>query len=195
MSGNTTDPKDQAPRQASSESTRLNEKYIIQSVDIGMSLEEVIEKSANPEKSEPTEKQKQILNDLLFNNSYEEEFQLADNFRVKFRTASGSCVQNGYLLMAQIQKELESKKEMSVSPVHRESTMKFVTIAQYLVACGNNSFEVEDRNLFSSVDEIRRRYEFVCNCSSSLIDHLGRLQTAFLRNVHDALRVERVKNF
>lgn len=195
MTDNTTNPKDQAPRQASSESTRLNEKYIIQSVDIGMSLEEVIEKSVNPENSEPTEKQKQILNDLLFNNSYEEEFQLAENFRIKFRTASGSCVHNGYLLMAQLQKDIESKKEVATSPVMRESLLKFVTIAQYLLACGNNIFDTEDRKAFDSIEEIHRRYNYICDCSSSLIDHLGRLQTAFLRNVHDALRVEKVKNF
>ena len=136
-----------------------NQDYIIQPLDVGKKISEI----EIPDNNEPTEDEKKIIDSLLFKGFVERKYYFTDDFPVVFRSVSGECVQRGWDILIDLYKKDMTQKEAN-------NYVKFMNIARYLVRFGNNDFSSDD---FESVDEIKKRFDFVRSLNAIIIDNLA----------------------
>jgi hypothetical protein len=167
--------------------------YVVLQEDVGKTVASLLDqvKETGGKRSEPTESQKKIINDLLFNGEHRKHYRIGDKFEVEFVTLNNLGVQNSWIVLSDIVKELDSEPTKGVV----DNCRRYMNLAKYLSVYGNEIFYKDSKEVFESKAEIKRRYEFVLSLPNAVSEKLSELQTQFLQEVFAASTAEKIANF
>jgi len=173
--------------------TTLEDLYprrFITVTDIGRPLSDIITDLINDgidPKTGLTEAEEKILNDLLFAEYAEMEFMIS-KLKVIFRSISSNSTEIGEHLAIEILEEKNNKVTQQENIIINIR----LSLAKYLLVYGDKNFKSKD---YETIDEMRRRYEFIRTLNVTVLDHLNKLLQRFVRIQERVLDAETITNF